>query len=179
MYLIGHCSKHTSTSMIYCKIHFESIIKLCYFTYIWGLHPDPETLDVGEKILLPNLSKPCLIVCDPGNRLFPFLYKIYMVINRRELCWYSLRAGPYYLADILANCEETDNEYFETSFTHNYIWTSIWPLWTFPWSVTLDSRSVITQTKRCHTYWQYYDDSPLIQYYYKWKAQYIHPSEQH
>ena len=63
----------------------KAITEQSNFTYISYLHPDSIIMDAGE-VVLSNLPKLRLIVCDLDNRPFAFPYKDCVIIRYIEFC---------------------------------------------------------------------------------------------
>ena len=85
---------------------------------------ESKILDAHNILILCNLQKPWMIVCKDVNRTFELKYSTYHILNRSELCGYSLTAGNYLLSQIASNCggmPEVKGGFFTTYYAFNRI----------------------------------------------------------
>ena len=85
---------------------------------------DSKILDAGNLLILLNLQKPWTIACKDVSRVFEIEYSTYRILNRSELCEFSLTAGNYLLSYTNINCgnaPEARDGYFTTYYSFNKI----------------------------------------------------------
>ena len=66
--------------------------------------PESKILDASDILILSNLQKPWTIVCKDVDRKFNLEYSTYHILNRSELCEFSLTAGNYLPSQATSNC---------------------------------------------------------------------------
>ena len=100
-------------------------------------------------MILSNLQKPWTIACKDVSRVFEIEYSTYRILNRSELCEYSLTAGNYLLSQTDTNCgdmPEARDGYFTTYYAFNKI---ILDVTTVKFYIQVDKRT-ITQSTLLH-----------------------------
>jgi hypothetical protein len=122
-HLLRHRSEHTCASAIYYEEGPEIINRVCRPTIVHDLHPVPTVLDAGPQLLLSNLPKPWILICEPDNRPIPYPYKAYVTVQRSEFCRCALSAGTFYITQTIAACE--DKEAYDGVFTVGYTFNKI------------------------------------------------------
>ncbi len=123
-HLLRNRQEHTCTSAIYYDADSEVIANNCSVKVHYNVPQKAQILDAGDKLLLFNLPKPWLLVCQPANRPFEIEYSAYRVINRTELCECSLSAGNYFLSQAAESCDDT-TEATDGIFTTYYSFNKI------------------------------------------------------
>ena len=86
--------------------------------------PDSKILDASNILILSNLQKPWTMVGKDVDRTFDLEYSTYHILNRFELCEYSLMAGNYLLSQAACNCggmPEVKDGFFTTYYAFNRI----------------------------------------------------------
>ena len=99
-------------------------IKHCKSKYIKSSHLEPNILDGRQNLILSNLPKPWTLVCGAQNRPFPLKYSTLRIINRTELCEYSLTAGTFYITQTVKSCSLT-NILSDGTFITYYVFNKI------------------------------------------------------
>ena len=110
---------------------------------------ESKILDAGNILILLNLQKPWTIACKDVSRVFKIKYSTYCILNRSELCEYSLTAGSYLLSQIDTDCgnmPEARDGYFTTYYAFNKI---ILDVITVKFDIQVDDRT-ITQSTLLH-----------------------------
>ena len=85
---------------------------------------ESKILDAGNILIFLNLQKPWTIAWKDVSRVFEIEYSKYHILNRSELCEYSLTAGNYLLSQTDTNCgdmPEARDGYFTTYYAFNKI----------------------------------------------------------
>ena len=118
-HLLKKHTEHTCMSTIY--YHQESEIKAnqCKTKVTFDNIQESKILDMS---ILLNLQKPWTIACKDVSRVFEIEYSTYCILNRSELCEYSLTAGNYLLSKTDTNCRdmpEARDGYFTTYYAFN------------------------------------------------------------
>ena len=111
--------------------------------------PESKILDTGNILILSNLQKPWTIACKDISRVFEIEYSTYRILNRSELCKWSLTAGNYLLSQTDTNCRdmpEARDGYFTTYYAFNKI---ILDVITVKFDIQVDDRT-ITQSTLLH-----------------------------
>ena len=106
-------------------------------------------MDASNILILLNLQKPWTIACKDISRVFEIEYSTYCILNRSELCEYSLTAGNYLLSQTDTNCRdmpEARDGYFTTYYAFNKI---ILDVITVKLNIQIDDRT-ITQSTLLH-----------------------------
>ena len=63
-------------------------------------------MDADNILILLNLQKPWTIACKDVSRVFEIEYSTYHILNRLELCEFSLTAGNFLLSQTDTNCRD-------------------------------------------------------------------------
>ena len=66
----------------------------------------PKVLDAGERMILFNMPRPWILVWGKHKRPRKIQIAIYEILNRTELCEYSLTTGTFLLDEILVQCTQ-------------------------------------------------------------------------
>ena len=106
-------------------------------------------MDASNILIHTNLQKPWTIACKDVSRVFEIEYSTYHIINRSDLCEYSLTAGNYLLSQTDTNCgdmPEARDSYFTTYQAFNKI---ILDVITVKFDIQVDDRT-ITQSTLLH-----------------------------
>ena len=85
-------------SAIYYNQGSDIKVKQCKTIVTFDTIPKSKILDAGNLLILSNLQKPWTIACKDISRVFEIEYSTYLILNRSELCKWSLTAGNYFLA---------------------------------------------------------------------------------
>ena len=96
----------------------------CKMIVTFDTIPESKILDASDILILSNLQKPWTIICKDVDRIFKLEYSTYHVLNRSELCEYSLTAGNYLLSQTAPNCgdmQEAKDGFFTTYYAFNKI----------------------------------------------------------
>ena len=116
--------EHTCMSAIYYDQGSNIKAKQCKTIVPFDTIPESKILDTGDLLILSNLQKPWSIACKDVSRVFEIEYSTYCILNRSELCEYSLTAGNYLLSYTNINCGSTleaRDSYFTTYYSFNKI----------------------------------------------------------
>ena len=103
---------------------------------------------MGNILILLNLQQPWTIACKNVSRVFETEYSTYCILNRSELCEYSLTAGNY-LSQTDTNYRdmpEARDGYFTTYYVFNKI---ILDIIIVKFDIQVDDRT-ITQSTLLH-----------------------------
>ena len=123
-HLLKKCTEHTCMSAIYYDQGSDIKAKQCKTIVTFDTIPESKILDASDLLILSNLQKPWTIACKDISRVFEIEYSTYCVLNRSELCKYSLTAGNYLLSYMNINCgnaPEARDGYFTTYYSFNKI----------------------------------------------------------
>ena len=99
-----------------------------------------------QQLILSNLQKPWTIACKDISRVFEIEDSTYHILNRSELCKFSLTAGNYLLSRTDTNCgdmPEARDSYFTTYYTFNKI---ILDVITVKFDIQVDDRTITQST---------------------------------
>ena len=122
-HLLKKCMEHTCMSAIYYDQGSDVKAKQCKTIITFDTIPESKILDACN-LLISNLQKPWTIACKDVSRVFEIEYSTYHILNRSELCEYSLTAGNYLLSYTNINCgnaPEARDGYFTTYYSFNKI----------------------------------------------------------
>ena len=148
-HLLKKCTEHTCMSVIYYNQESEIKANQCKTIVTFDNMPELKILDAGNILILSNLQKPRTIACKDISRVFENEYSTYRILNRLELCEYSLTAGNYLLSQTDTNCgdmPEARDGYFTTYYAFNKI---ILDIITVKFDIQADDRT-ITQFTLLH-----------------------------
>ena len=106
-HLLKKRTEHTCMSAIYYDQSSDIKADKCKTIVTFDTLPEFKILDAGDILILSNVQKPWTIVCKDVDRTFDLEYSTYRVLNRSELCEYSLMAGNYLLSQAAFNCGGT------------------------------------------------------------------------
>ena len=123
-HLLKKCTEHTCMSAIYYDQGSDIKTKQCKTVVTFDTIPESKILDTGDLLILSNLQKPCTIACKDISRVFEIEYSTYRILNRSELCEFSLTAGNYLLSYTNINCGNTPEArdgYFTIYYSFNKI----------------------------------------------------------
>ena len=123
-HLLKKHTEHTCMSAIYYDQGSDIKVKQCKTIITFDTILESKILDAGDLLILSNLQKPWTIVCKDVSRVFEIEYSTYRILNRLELCEYSLTAGNYLLSYMNINCGNTPEArdgYFTTYYSFNKI----------------------------------------------------------
>ena len=123
-HLLKKHTEHTCMSAIYYDQGSDVKAKQCKTIITFDTIPESKILDAGDLLILSNLQKPWTIACKDVSRGFEIEYSTYRILNRSELCEYSLTAGNYLLSHTNINCgnaPEARDGYFTTYYSFNKI----------------------------------------------------------
>ena len=123
-HLLKKHMEHTCMSAIYYDQGSDVKVKQCKTIVTFDTIPESKILDAGDLLILSNLQKPWTIACKDISRVFEIEYSTYCILNRLELCEYSLTAGNYLLSYTNINCgnaPEARDGYFTTYYSFNKI----------------------------------------------------------
>ena len=123
-HLLKKHMEHTCMSAIYYDQGSDIKAKQCKTIVTFDTVPESKILDGSDLLILSNLQKPWTIACKDVSRVFEIEYSTYCILNRLELCEYSLTAGNYLLSYTNINCgniPEARDSYFTTYYSFNKI----------------------------------------------------------
>ena len=123
-HLLKKCTEHTCMSAICYDQGSDIKTKQCKTIVTFDTIPESKILDTGNLLILSNLQKPCTIACKDISRVFEIEYSTYRILNRSELCEFSLTAGNYLLSYTNINCgnaPEARDGYFTIYYSFNKI----------------------------------------------------------
>ena len=103
-YALRHRSEHTCESAIHYRTDPKTIMKHCRAMFTLRQNFPPKVLDAGETMILFNLPRPWILVCGRHKRPRKIQITTYKILNRTELCEYSLTAGTFLLDETLVQC---------------------------------------------------------------------------
>ena len=99
-------------SAIYYQKPASTIAKHCEITFIQNKKHPSRIIDIEDTLVLSNLPKPWILMCDGNRKVYNMTYSTYAIINRDEFCKCSLSAGyDYYLHKTMLSCDEDDTQY--------------------------------------------------------------------
>ena len=148
-HLLKKCTEHTCMSVIYYDQESEIKANQCKTIVTFDNTPESKILDASNILILSNLQKPWTIACKDISRVFEIEYSTYHILNRSELCEYSLTAGNYLLSQTNTSCRdmpEARDSYFTTYYAFNKI---ILDVITVKFDIQVDDRT-ITQSTLLH-----------------------------
>ena len=122
-HLLKKHTEHTCMSAIYYNQGSDIKVKQCKTIVTFDTIPESKILDAGDVLILSNLQKPCTIACKDISRVFEIEYSTYRILNRLELCEFSL-TGNYLLSYMSINCGNTPEArdgYFTTHYSFKKI----------------------------------------------------------
>ena len=111
-------------SAIYYNQGSNIKVKQCKTIVTFDTIPESKILDADNLLILLNLQKPWTIACKDISRVFEIEYSTYLILNRSELCKWSLTACNYLLSYMNINCgnvPEARDGYFTTYYSFNKI----------------------------------------------------------
>ena len=117
-------TEHTCMSAIYYDQGSDIKAKQCKTIVTFDTIPESKILDASDLLILSNLQKPWTIACKDVSQVFEIEYSTYCILNRSELCEYSLTAGNYLLSYTntnFGNTPEARDSYFTTYYSFNKI----------------------------------------------------------
>ena len=123
-HLIKKCTEHTCMSTIYYDQSSDIKADKCKTIVMFDTLLESKILDADNILILSNLQKPWTIVCKDVDRTFDLEYSTYHILNRSELCEYSLTAGNYLLSQAASNCggmPEVKGGFFTAYYAFNWI----------------------------------------------------------
>ena len=148
-HLLKKCTEHTCMSAIYYDQESKIKANQCKTILTFDSTLESKILDAGNILILSNLQKPWAIACKDISRVFEIEYSTYCILNRSELCEWSLTAGNYLLIQTDTNCRdmpEARDSYFTTYYAFNKIKMYII---TVKFDIQVDDRT-ITQSTLLH-----------------------------
>ena len=148
-HLLKKRTEHTCISAIYYDQESEIKANQCKTIVTFDNTLESKILDASNILIVLNLQKPWTIACRDVSRVFEIEYSTYHILNRSELCEYSLTAGNYLLSQTDTNCRdmpEARDSYFTTYYAFNKI---ILDVITVKFSIQVDNRT-ITQSTLLH-----------------------------
>ena len=123
-HLLKKCTEHTCMSTIYYDQESKIKVNQCKTIVTFDTTPESKILDASNILILLNLQKPWTIACKDVSRVFEIEYSTYRILDRSELCEWSLTAGNYLLSLTDTNCRdmpEAIDGYFTTYYAFNKI----------------------------------------------------------
>ena len=123
-HLLKKQTEHTCMSVIYYDQSSQIKADKCRMIVTLNTIPESKILDASIILILSNLQKPWMIICKDVDGIFKLEYSTYHVLNRSELCEYSLTAGNYLLSQTASNCgdmPEAKDGFFTTHYAFNKI----------------------------------------------------------
>ena len=148
-HLLKKRTEHTCMSAIYYDQESKIKANQCKTIVPFVNILESKILDASNILILLNLQKPWTIACKDVSRVFEIEYSTYHVLNRLELCEYSLTAGNYLLSQTDTNCRdmpEARDGYFTTYYAFSKI---ILDIITVKFDIQVDNRT-ITQSTLLH-----------------------------
>ena len=97
-HLLKKHMEHTCMSAIYYDQGSDIKVKQCKTIVTFDTIPESKILDADDLLILSNLQKPWTIACKDISRVSEIEYSTYRILNRSELCEFSLTAGNYILS---------------------------------------------------------------------------------
>ena len=99
-------------SAIYYRKPASTIAKHCEIAFIQNKKHPSKIIDIEDTLVLSNLPKPWILMCNGNRKVYNVTYSTYAIINRNEFCKCSLSAGyDYYLHKTMLSCDEEDTQY--------------------------------------------------------------------
>ena len=123
-HLLKKRMEHTCMSAIYYDQGSDIKAKQCKTIVTFDTILESKILDAGDLLILSKLQKPWTIACKDISRVFEIEYSTYHILNRSELCEWSLTTGNYLLSYMNINCgnaPEARDGYFTTYYSFNKI----------------------------------------------------------
>ena len=123
-HLLKKCTEHTCMSAIYYDQGSDVKVKHGKTIVTFDTIPESKILDAGDLLILSNLQKPWTIACKDISRVFEIEYSTYRILNRSEICEWSLTTENYLLSYTNINCgniPEARDGYFTTYYSFNKI----------------------------------------------------------
>ena len=124
VHLLNKCTEHICMPAIYYDQSCEIKADKCKTIETFDTLPESKILDAGNILISSNLQNPWTIVCKDVDRTFDLEYSTYHILNRSELCEWSLTAGNYLLSQAASNCggmPEVKDGLFTTYYAFNRI----------------------------------------------------------
>ena len=121
-HLLKKCTEYTCMSAIYYDQGSDIKAKQCKTIVTFDTILESKILDSSDLLILSNLQKPWTIACKDISRVFEIEYSTYCILNRSELCEFSLTAGNYLLSYMNISCgnaPEARDGYFTTYYSFN------------------------------------------------------------
>ena len=100
-YMLRQRTQHTCESAIYYKMDAKTITKHCQAKFAANVEFTPKVLDAGETMVLFNLPRPWILLCDQEKQPTEIDFATYKVVDRKEFCECSLTAGSFQLDETL------------------------------------------------------------------------------
>ena len=116
-YVLRQRTQHTCESAIYYKMDAKTITKHCQAKFAANVEFTPKVLDAGETMVLFNLSRPWILLCDQEKWPTEIEFATYKVVDRKEFCECSLTAGSFQLDETLVKCTPEINSEADACFT--------------------------------------------------------------
>ena len=123
-HLLKKHMEHICMSAIYYDQGSNVKVKQCKTIVTFDAIPNSKILDASDLLILSNLQKPWTIACKDISRVFEIEYSTYCILNRLELCEWSLTTGNYLLSYTNINCgnaPEARDSYFTTYYSFSKI----------------------------------------------------------
>ena len=99
-------------SAIYYRKPASTIAKHCEINFIQNKKHPSKIIDIENTLVLSNLPKPWILMCNGNHKVYNVIYSTYAIIDRNEFCKCSLSAGyDYYLHKTMLSCDEDDTRY--------------------------------------------------------------------
>ena len=99
-------------SAIYYRKPASTIVKHCEINFIQNKKHPSRIVDIENTLVLSNLPKPWILMCNGNRKVYNVTYSTYAIIDRNEFCKCSLSAGyDYYLHKTMLSCDEDDTRY--------------------------------------------------------------------
>ena len=99
-------------SAIYYRKPASTIAKHCEINFIQNKKHPSRIVDIENTLVLSNLPKPWILMCNGNRKVYNVTYSTYAIIDRNEFCKCSLSAGyDYYLHKTMLSCDEDDTRY--------------------------------------------------------------------
>ena len=99
-------------SAIYYRKPASTIAKHCEISFIQNKKHPSRIIDIENTLVLSNLPKPWILMCNGNRKVYNVTYSTYAIIDRNEFCKCSLSAGyDYYLHKTMLSCDEDDTRY--------------------------------------------------------------------
>ena len=116
-YVLRQRTQHTCESAIYYKMDAETITKHCQAKFAANVEFTPKVLDAGETMVLFNLPRPWILLCDQDKWPTEIEFGTYKVVDRKKFCECSLTAGSFQLDETLVKYTPEINSEADSHFT--------------------------------------------------------------